>query len=124
MGKSPLSERRGDAGICAHSQYRCEKCSICFKGVDQLDRHRLRCLPTTDQVRIRSAKAFSGYEGVVSSQTRDKWEAYIINDCGYGRKRRRGGAVFDTAEAAAAAYAAAYRQMLEEEELGDESDEE
>ena len=36
-----------------------------------------------------SDKAFSGYEGVVSSQVGkgDKWEAYYIQSNGYGRKR-------------------------------------
>jgi hypothetical protein len=44
---------------------------------------------------VRSAKAFSGYEGVVSSQVRDKWEVFIIRHdvYGYGRQRQRVGEV-------------------------------
>ena len=60
--------------------------------MDKLDRHRLRCLPTGpglpgDAVVVRSLKAFSGFEGVVASSQKDKWEAYLINRRG-GSKRQ------------------------------------
>ena len=64
------------------SAHRCEKCARCFVAVDKLDRHRLRCLPTGaglagDAVVVRSLKAFSGFEGVVASSQKDKWEGKL-----------------------------------------------
>ena len=66
-------------GAVAVSAYRCEACARCFASVDKLDRHRLRCLPTGpglpgEAVVVRSLKAFSGFEGVVASSQKDKWE--------------------------------------------------
>ena len=108
------ADGKQESGRVAISSYRCEHCSSCFVSVDKLDRHRLRCLPEEFQagVVVRSEKAFSGYEGVVSSREKNKWEAYLMNDTGYGKKRQRIGDVFDSAEQAAAAYAKACREML------------
>ena len=66
---------------------------------------------------VRSDKAFSGFEGVVSSQVGkgDKWEAFYVQSNGYGRKRLRVGGVFETAEEAAKAYSAECRKMLRQE---------
>ena len=99
----------------AHSEWGCEKCGLCFVALEKLDRHRLRCLPADAGVLVRSSKAFSGYEGVVASQAKDKWEVVMVNDRGYGRKRQRVGGQFDTAEEAAKAYAVACREMLDAE---------
>ena len=51
----------------------------------------------------------------VAPQVKGKWEAFIVNDRGYGRKRRRVGHVFETAVEAARAYAAECRKLLLEE---------
>ena len=110
--ESGVARARDEAGACAVSAHRCEECKQCFLTVDKLDRHRLCCLPDPSGVVVRSEKAFSGYEGVVSSQIRDKWEAFLVSDHGYGRKRRRIGETYETAEAAARAYATACREML------------
>lgn len=80
-------------GECAASAHQCEKCSRCFLSLDKLDRHRLCCLDeaAASQVLVRSSKAFSGFEGVVSSQDSgrtDKWEAYFIQSVSYGPRSR------------------------------------
>lgn len=101
-----------EPGLVRQSEHECEACSRCFDAIDKLDRHRLLCLKDLSSVVVRSHKAFSGFEGVVGSQVKGKWEAYIISDRGYGRKRLRVGEVFDTPEAAAKEYAVACREML------------
>ena len=109
--------REDEVGVCAFSQYGCESCGTCFVSLDLLDRHRLRCLPESAGVLVRSTKAFSGYEGVVESTVgRNKWEAFVIHDRGYGRKRRRVGSVFSSPQEAAAAYAEECRRIFKEEE--------
>ena len=101
LGGSSLVISEGEVAISA---YACELCGRCFASIDRLDRHRLCCLPEGDATRVlvRSHKAFSGFEGVVVSQTGkgDKWEAFIIDSSygsSYGRKRRRVGQIFDSA---------------------------